>query len=189
MKAIINYTGFRQSEKQRSGFEDGYWRHVRKFAGPNVTTLHPRDWNDNVETSAKMLARQGVREVAVLSYSHGQAAAVAFAKHAEKLGIEVGLWLACDPVYRPTWLPRWSGMQFLAFRAMLKNGEIKVPENINRVVYIRQTKNRPNGHDLIATHPKQEIVLDTILLDYRHDQIDNAPEWWELVGREVENWV
>lgn len=189
MRAILLFTGFRESDSDRSGFEDGYFRHVRTLANKEITTYHPQDWTANVKHIADQLRRQGVRSVAVLSYSHGQAATTAFARYAYEIGLDVDLWLACDPVYRPTWLPRSNFTQPLAFRAMLKKGRIKVPKGIRRAVYIRQERDRPCGHDLVAASPNQTVELAGVYHTYGHSEIDESPEWWNIVKDELERWV
>lgn len=188
-EATISFTGFKQSSKARSGFEDGYFEHVAGFGTSSNLTFSPRTWKSNVKVLAEQLRRQGVRRVAMLSYSHGQAAATSFARYAYSIGLTVDLWIACDPVYRPTWLPRWTISQFLSFKALFKKGKIKVPENIRRTVYIRQEKDKPRGHRLVATHPSQFVECKGILHSLGHRQIDKSDDFWELVVSELEAWT
>jgi hypothetical protein len=187
MKAIVCFQGFRESDHRRSGTEDLFFNVVRCFANESVTTYHPREWTTNVENLAAQLSRQGIRQVAMISYSHGQAAATAFADLAYYHGIKIPLWLACDPVYRPTWLPRWNILQPLSFAALLKGGEIHVPRNISRVVYVRQETTRPMGRTLVADAPS--VVQDPLVLPYSHTAIDHAPEWFAMVRRELNQWL
>lgn len=187
MKAIVTFQGFRESDDNRSGMEDLFFEVIRKFSQPDVTTYHPREWTTNVRNLAAQLSRQGVRQVAMVSYSHGQAAATAFGRIAYNHGISIPLWLACDPVFRPTWLPRWNAMQPLAFEALLSKRRIKVPHGILRVMWVRQNISRPMGHDLVADSPY--VVQDPLLLPYSHTAIDHAPEWFNLVERELDHWL
>jgi len=189
MRAILTFTGFRESEDSRNGFEDGYFRVVRNFASKEITTYQPRTWTTDIKNVAEQLRRQHVTSVAVLSYSHGQAAATAFARYGYEIGLDIDLWIACDPVYRPTWLPRWNALQPVAFRAMLKRGKIKVPKGINRAVYIRQEKDRPCGHDLVPTSSTQTVELAGVYHSYGHSQIDESPEFWNLVKEELTAWA
>jgi hypothetical protein len=189
MKAIITFTGFRESEHSRNGFEDGYFRVVRNFASKEITTYQPRTWTTKIEQLADQLRRQNVTSVAILTYSHGQAAATAFARYAYEIGLDVDLWIACDPVYRPTWLPRSTMFQPFAFRAMLKKGTIKVPKGIRRAVYIRQERDRPCGHDLVASNPDQTVELKGAYHSYGHSQIDESSEYWNLVREELTAWA
>lgn len=188
MNAIITFQGFRESAAHRSGTEDLYWNVIRQLASPTLTTYHPREWTANVKVLVDQLARQGIRSVALVSYSHGQAAATAFARYAYQRGIDCPLWLACDPVYRPTWLPRWNILQPLAFRALCKRGTITVPENIRRVSWVRQSVSMPRGHDLIPASPATSVQHPRIL-PYSHVAIDAAPEWFEMVEHELRAWI
>jgi hypothetical protein len=187
--AIVSFTGFRQSEAARSGFEDGYFRHIAPLQNSTTICYAPRTWTTNIKHLADQLKRQGVERVAMVSYSHGQAAATAFARYAYEIGIDVDLWLACDPVYRPTWLPRATWAQPLAFRALLKTGKIKIPQWIMRTVYVRQEKDKPCGHELVPTAGHQRVELYGIYQTYGHCEIDESPEFWHMASDELKGWV
>jgi len=188
MKAIITFQGFTESDDNRTGTEDLYFNVIRRFAREDVTTYHPRAWTSNVKNLASQVARQGIRNVAVISYSHGQAAATDFARAAYKLGITIDLWLACDPVYRPSWLPRWNWTQPLAFRALTKSARIAIPFNIRKVTGVRQDISWPFGHDLKPASPLT-TVEDLVKLPYSHTAIDQATEWFQLVKTELQKWT
>ena len=188
MKAILTFQGFRESRAKRTGTEDLYFEVIRKMASKDVVTMLPQPWTADVRQIAAQLARQGVDDASIVSYSHGQAAATAFAKEAYKIGVNVSLWLACDPVYRPTWVWRnWLG-QFLSFRALLKRGKIKVPSNVMRVSWVRQELNLPCGHTLVATS-RDTNVQHPLVLPYVHTEIDRAGRWFDLVHHELEAWI
>lgn len=189
MRAILTFQGFRESEHARTGTEDAFFYVIRQFASSEITTYHPRDWTSDVKALANQLARQGIRNVAIISYSHGQAAATAFARVAYTLGISTDLWLACDPVYRPTFLPRWNWLQPLAFRALLPNGSITVPRTIRRVAWVRQKIDLPRGHDLIAEDPTSTYIEEPIVIPLRHTLIDHAPRWIDLIREEITDWA
>ncbi len=190
-QAILSFTGYKQSDKKRSGFEDGYFDVVASIGktDPGTITYAPRTWKTSVDVLADQLRRQGIQRAAMLSYSHGQAAATAFARYAFEIGLDVDLWIACDPVYRPTWLPRMTAAQFLSFRALLKKGKIKVPSNIERTVYIRQEKDKPCGHTLVPTHPDQYVECKGILHTLGHREIDESKDFWDLVRDELKAWT
>lgn len=181
--AIVTFTGFTESEADRAGTEDLYFEIVRKYSGENVTTYQPREWTTDVKKLAYQINRQGIRSAAMISYSHGQAAACDFARECYKLGIAVKLWLACDPVYRPSWLWRKNWTQPVAFRALFKNSKITVPSNIERVLGVRQELTIPRGHALKSTLGTELEPLAILL--YSHTQIDGSPEWFALVKREL----
>jgi len=194
MLAIIIFQGFTESDAQRTGTEDLYYNVIRKFAREDVTTYHPRRWTADVKNLASEISRQGIRNVVVISYSHGQSACVDFAKALKKLSdksspeVTIDLWLACDPVYRPSWLPRWNWIQPLAFRALTKSVRITVPQNIRRVTGVRQNISWPFGHDLKPSSPAT-VVEDLPFLNYCHTAIDQAPEWFSLVKNELNQWA
>jgi hypothetical protein len=187
--AILCFTGFRQDESARSGFEDGYFRDIAPMQDDNTIAYAPRTWTTNIKHLADQLKRIGVERVALISYSHGQAAATAFARYAYELGLDIDLWIACDPVYRPTWLPRSNYTQPFAFRALLKTGKIKVPASIARTVYIRQERDKPCGHTLIPSTGKQTVDLAGVFHTYGHCEIDEAPEFWDIVKTELSGWI
>ena len=187
MRAILTFQGFTETSAKRTGTEDLYWDVIRNFSGNDITTDWPRMWTADVKALAELLARQRVQSVALISYSHGQAAACKFAEHCYELGIDVDLWLACDPVYRPAWLPRWNVLQPLAFRALLKTGRIHIPSNIRRVAGVRQKTDLPRGHDLIPASPLT-VVSSFETLPFGHTTIDSAGDWFALVERELLSW-
>jgi len=188
MNAIVAFQGFTESDNSRTGTEDLFFRVIRCFASPTVTTYHPRTWTSNVKRIAAQLSRQGIRNVAMVSYSHGQAAATDFANACYTHGISVDLWLACDPVYRPTWLPRLNWLQPAAIRALCQSAIIKVPHNVVRVVSVRQELSIPKGHLLRSTSSNTRIEQSKVLR-YTHTTIDQSPEWFTLVARELGHWV
>ena len=188
MRAIVTFQGFTESSEKRTGTEDLYWQVIRLFSRDTITTDWPRQWTANTKALASLLARQRIKSVAMISYSHGQAAACDFAEECYALGIDVDLWLACDPVYRPSWLPRINAAQPLAFRAITRFAKIKVPRNLKRVASVRQRVNRPHGHDLIATSP-DTVIVHPVELKFTHTEIDSAGEWFALVDRELTTWA
>jgi hypothetical protein len=188
VKAIVSFQGFTESDAKRTGTEDLYFSVVRRFASEDITTYQPRTWTANVKALAYQLNRQGIRHAAMVSYSHGQAAACDFAHCCYKLGVSVDLWLACDPVYRPSWLPRKNIFQPLAFRALGKRAKISVPRNVRRVVSVRQEITRPQGHDLkVSGH--NTYIQKPLVLPYGHTTIDHSPEWFNLVQSELSHWT
>jgi hypothetical protein len=183
--AILSNLGFRQRGLDESDGERMYFQVTKEFSGPRIHTRPPEPWNANIIAIVRQLKRNGYTHLALISYSHGQAASQAAAREAHRLEMSVPLWLACDPVYRAKWLPRSNWVQPFSIRALLKEGQIQVEPNIQRVVYCRQELNRPNGHTLIKTPGSATHITYPIVLQYRHNQIDGAPEWFEIVHREL----
>ncbi len=192
MKAILTFQGFRQSIRYRTGTEDLYFAAagIKSLSGPNIHTRPPEDWSADVGSILNQLRRQGCTHIALVSYSHGQAAARAAAAHAKKIGIIVDLWVACDAVVRNEFLPRHNAFQiFAAARAFLKSGQIEIPANILEVASVRQTLNRPNGHTLVPAKGSTTLVHQPEILPFPHDLIDDCPQWHALAMHHLRNWA
>jgi len=188
-KAIVSFTGYLQSPAKQCDFEDWYFRLVSRFNDEDTLTFAPRTWDSPVKDLANQLFRQGVKRVAVLSYSHGQAATVAFAKYAEEIGLLVDLWVSCDGVARARFLPRKKWAQPFSIRSLFKSVSIKVPAHITRTVYIRQEKNWPYGHELIASNGEQTVECAGVYHSVTHQEIDGLIDFWSLVKTELTEWV
>jgi hypothetical protein len=180
MKAILMFSGFQESEASQSGFERGFFNVVRKFASDEVTVYHPRTWKTNVTNLLRQLYENGIAEVAIISYSHGQSPAMEFGRLSPRYGM-TSIWLACDPIYRPTWLPRSTWAQIFAFRAVIGNPVIKVPASVKEVWSVRQTVQKPCGHELVAADPAATKIHPAIVVNYGHTRIDESPAFWHLV--------
>jgi hypothetical protein len=189
MKAIIMFSGFQESEARQSGFEKGFFSTVRPFADENVTVYHPRTWKTNVHNLLRQLYENGISQVAVITYSHGQAAALDFASAAPCYGVTVDILLCCDPIYRPSWLPRWTLAQAVSFRSVLGNPKIKVPSSVKRVHYVIQDITLPSGHRMIAEDPKETQIASPIKIQLPHIRIDESPTWWALVKIHLQEFV
>lgn len=189
MKAIVSFLGFTEESARSNGGAILYRDVIRRFSGPDCLTVLPLPWTADVKDLAAQLHIQGVKECAIHSYSHGQAAAVDFSRACQRLGIRVPLWLACDPVYRPPWLPRVNVAQPAAFRALFPGmAAIRVPAHIGRVVWCRQYHDIPRGHDLRAANHRKTIIEPAHILPYRHRDIDDSREWHQIVREELDQW-
>lgn len=181
MKAILMFSGFQESEEHKSGFERGFFEVVRKFSSDEVTVYHPRTWKTNVTNLLRQLFENGITEVAIVTYSHGQAPAMELARLADRYGITIRVWLACDPIYRPTWLPRSTWAQVFAVRAMIGSPVIKVPPSVKQVCSVRQTIEKPCGHELVAIDPSKTKIHPPLTINVGHTRIDESPVWWYMV--------
>ena len=189
MRAIIMLSGFQESEARQSGFEKGFFSTVRHFAGPNVTTYHPRTWKTNVRNLLRQLYENGISEVAIVTYSHGQAAAMKFARLAPEYGVTIELLLCNDPIYRPTWLPRRTLCQAFSFRSIFGNPVIKVPPSVKKVHYVIQDITLPAGHKMVAEDPTQTTIHAPIKIALPHVRIDESPTWWGLVKMHLQHFA
>jgi hypothetical protein len=190
MNAILTFQGFLEDESRPSGTEDLWWSVIRPLPSDRVTSYHPRTWTAKTVPILEQLRRQHVTRLALVSYSHGQAAAMDLARRAPHYGLDIDLWLAADPVYRPRWLPRHTILQPFSFRAMLPGGgKILVPPSIRRVVWCRQRVDLPQGADLVAENHEQTHIEPAVEIDLPHTNIDNSVRWFDLVQRELWVWL
>lgn len=188
-KAIIMFSGFQESEENKSGFEAGFFTTIRQFANGDVTVYHPRTWKTNVKNLLRQLYENGISQVAIISYSHGQAAAIDFAKLAPHYGVTIHLYLACDPIYRPTWAPRKTWAQIFSVRSVIGNPKIKVPPTIKQVYSVIQNISKPSGHHFIAIDPNETEVHIPVTIKLPHTRIDESPTWWSLVKLHLQSYV
>jgi len=185
MKAILMFSGFQESEERQSGFERGFFQTVRKFSCKNVTVYHPRTWKTNVKNLLRQLYENGITEVAIISYSHGQAAALDFARTANKYGVTVAMLIACDPIYRPTWAPRNLFGQIFAIRAVVGSPVIRVPATVREVFSVVQTITLPSGHKFVAEDETKTQIHSPLEAYLPHTRIDESPVFWNLVAEKL----
>lgn len=187
MIAIVQFQGHLQTGANQSGMEDLHFEVTRKFSSAEVTVLHPRRWNSDLEKILDMLVRQQIHRVILIGYSWGAGyACMRFAKMAPEWGIKIPLAILCDSVYRPTWMPAWLPANPLNIYSLDRRSKIKVPPSIRRVRSVRQTNSIPCGHELVPTRPGQDIEPSKVLAGYTHLTIDEAPEWFSMVRNELE---
>jgi hypothetical protein len=187
MQLILPITGFTESRSERTGTEDLCYQVARQFTSPDVLLHPPVKWTDDMSELVDEFTRQGVTEVALITFSHGQAAGVDFIKAAYKRGLKVGLWLACDPVYRADWLPRLNITQIFSGRSLSKRPKIKAPRGVGRISYVTQTIRKPCGHEIVPFDDQTEIAHKIIYAP--HTRIDEHAEWFALVSQELDKWV
>jgi hypothetical protein len=189
MKAIIMFGGFQESEVRQSGFEKGFFSTVRPFASGEITVYHPRTWKTNIKNLLRQLYENGISKVAIITYSHGQAAAMDLARQADKYGVSIELLMCCDPIYRPAWLPRWTLAQAVSFRSIIGSPTIKVPDTVRRVHYVIQDITLPKGHRMVAEDKALTNIYAPIKIPLPHVRIDESPTWWSLVKMHLEHFV
>ena len=183
------FTGFQESERVGNGFERGFFEVVRKYSCPEVTTYHPRTWKTDVTPMLRQHYDNGITETAILCYSHGQAAAMAFARLAPEYGVTIPVLLACDPVPRAPFLPRATWAQPLSLLSILTHDEIKVPASLKSVRYVRQHMTFPRGADFVAECPDSTIIHEPEIVHLPHTRIDESKAWWSMVMRSLEQFT
>jgi pimeloyl-ACP methyl ester carboxylesterase len=180
MIAVITIRGFTEDDSERTGTDDLFWDVIRKFAGREVTTIHPINWNANMDHLVSTLERYSIDKVIMVSYSWGAGyGAMKLAKKLKKTKINIISMLLCDPVYRPTWVPAWMGvLPFIPALNPLR--KIRVPANVAKVRWVRQFISLPQAHNLLGIN-----IHDPLVLNYSHTAIDSSREWRHLVNDEL----
>jgi pimeloyl-ACP methyl ester carboxylesterase len=182
MIAIIPFQGHLQTGQRQSGMEDLHFQVLRRYASDTVTTFHPRRWNSDLGMLFDILRRQRIQTAVLVGYSWGAGyACMKFGQMARERGVGIPLALLCDPVYRPAWMPRWLPANPLNFRSVVKETKIIVPRAIRHVAWVRQENSLPAGHRLEKEAQLTQCIEHPLVLGYSHTEIDEAPEWFELV--------
>jgi len=187
-RAILTYTGFTEGPHRRKDTEDLYFGRVRTYASARCTTYPPAPWTADVRETADQLARQHIREIAIIAYSHGSAAALDLTRAAHLLGIHTGLLLLCDGVGRADWLPRRTIFQPFTFRSLTPHHSIRIPPSVSRVASVRQSIDIPRAHDIIAEDPTRTTIRPAIPVALPHRSIDGSLTWFSLVTEELDLW-
>ena len=163
-------SGFLQDEGKPTGMVR-LWRYLSaEHSGPEVR-VELRSWNDNWRQLAELIHRVRPRrdEVAVKIYAYSWGAgfgAMELARQLGRRGLCVEQMVLSDPVYRSRSLPlRWL--------AMLPVNAISVPDNVRRVAWFRQRRNRPAGHQLAAENPDKTTIEPAVWADSVHQYMDD----------------
>ena len=136
-------------------------------------------WDVDPRAIAKFVNRMcsDVARVCFYCYSWGGDTGVDCCAELKTMGREVEAFVACDIVYRTSWLPTWLPLNILS---MTKLPTIVMPSNVVEVWQFRQKNNRPRGHNIV--HEKGHnvpVIHAPVLLDRTHEWMDDAPEYQE----------
>lgn len=189
MTRIYTIGGFTETARDSTGLEECHRRHVAPYDDDPAIDVQPvREWKSDWKGIAARAHRDGIGSVVVVAYSWGAGwGAMRLARELQRQRITVELMLLCDPVFRPLWLPSWGFANLLGFRALIPgSATIKVPDNVERLVGLRQTNKRPCGHPLLW-HGKT-VHLPKVS-SATHTSIDSSPAWFDLVERELLAWL
>lgn len=182
MTGYFVLSGFKQTDRKEVGMSlTQRWLEETFDPRPDHKVFDTRAWKADMKGLAALAQRRGVTEAVVLAYSHGGGyAAPHLVHHLHRRGIYTKLVLLCDPVYRPLWLPRWTIAQILAFRALIPHSAvIRFPAHVGEIHGIRQEENIPRAHSIqIGGGEPFQMQL---VRGYKHHEIDESPEWFELV--------
>jgi pimeloyl-ACP methyl ester carboxylesterase len=116
--------------------------------------------------------------VTVAGYSYGGYGAVQLCRACERVGIRIASLTLSDPVGRRWWWPRpLPAATSLIGRDMAFR--LPISDNVTTVNEFWQERNRPQGHRLILGPSTRRGIYQQ--LDYRHQEMDDAPEFHECV--------
>ncbi|MBR9800273.1 hypothetical protein GYB59_00605 [bacterium] len=187
---IVLISGFRQRYGRATTGLDNLWREIwAEAAGPDCC-VWSKCWDDDFRALAAQVDQCRDHcsvSVDVAAYSWGVGhGAMSFARELQQYGLEVQRLFAIDGVYRH-WIP---------LRSMFSRGnplapKIVLPHNVRETTYWRQTRNRPQGHELIAETTGQVIKPgdgsreDGLMPTQTHQTIDNSRAIHEAIKREL----
>jgi hypothetical protein len=165
--------GFTQNAARRTGLEDLWYKMRRSVPLERHSVLPPLRWNSDFKGMAEFIRRNlsASGEVRVYAYSWGCGhGALKLARELHRRGITVTQMVLCDPVYH-SWFRPWRGL----FQASW-NPPIVYPPNVRRVISFFQRQNRPQGVEVLLTHP-EGIVEPPVQLHRDHAFMDDAAEF------------
>lgn len=158
---------------QKQGAPNGMLRLAtelhKELAGPE-TMVELRLWNESMAGLSEkiwLLRPKKSPRVRIYGYSWGGAAAMKLAAELRQRLIPVETMVLADPVYRHGyWLGNW--------RAFMPCSTLRVPPNVRRVYWYRQTMNWPRGHQPVAIDPDRTTISNGALVDATHQYMDDA---------------
>lgn len=176
-KRIICISGFSQDFAHPSGIEVLWERLRQSFSNFECcVTMYP--WRSDWKAIASHIVRTGRPtgiDVRVAAYSWG--AGHGFVKLALALmnqGVNIKVAVLSDPVYRNAWM-LWRSL----WSPILGEPVISIPENVGKVLYLRQQMVWPHGHKCVSKSGKTAIE-DHGFLVRPHVWMDDAREFHDL---------
>lgn len=175
-------SGFRQRHGRATTGVDEIWSRLHaEHVGPDCA-VHLKCWDDDFKSLATLINKERDRVndrnpvVEIVAYSWGVGVgAIKLAKELQQYGIDGIRLFSIDGVYSSRFwsfqwrslLPRWTRFA----------PAIRVPGNIRAVMFWRQNRNLPQGHEFVA-EGKTEIYPGTypdgLLPTHTHQTIDNS---------------
>lgn len=169
----IVISGFTQTRAKPAGL-DTIFTDLQELSSPE-RYVNYCSWKDDFDAVAEFMFRisEGTKPIIrIYAYSWGCGHGfVALSRALAKRGLRVKCAALCDPV--------WCGL--LCWEALISwhIKQIPKPDNVDKVVYIRQQMNKPSGVEVVGGEFKG-------FLPYTHQNIDDSPEYRALC-KEVAN--
>ncbi len=180
---IVVISGFRQRHGRATTGVDEIWSQLHhEQVGPDCA-VHLKCWDDDFKSLAALIDKERDRVndrnpvVEIIAYSWGVGVgAIRLARELQQYGIDGIRLFSIDGVYSSRFwsfqwrslLPRWTRFA----------PAIRVPGNIRAVMFWRQSRNVPQGHQFVALSEKTLIVPgeqpDGLMPQHTHQTIDNS---------------
>ena len=180
---IVRMGHFQQAGSPTAGSVRLFADLATQFSSPDVLVLL-QAWNDDPVASAELIRQlTACRKdpiVVLIGYSHGAGyGVVRIAQALQHRGIRTKAAVLADPVYYGRLAP-WRA---LIPRTLFQRIAIPVPSYVDEVHWLRQYRSIPRGHDL-ACEPGT-VLHEPVILDCKHTQIDERPEFHSMALRVV----
>lgn len=182
-KWIVPIMGFRERTRSETGLER-IWKGLRPLASSSTVLVTPYEWNEDLGGLVNFILRNsqgGPVEVMVIAYSWGCGVGfLQLARGAARVGLPITVAVLCDPVYRSPIFPAWFPFNPLSVSRVFRPA-IKVPASVERVEWVRQNLDIPQGHNLVAEDPDRTKIGLGRYVRSGHTRIDDSPEFRSLV--------
>jgi len=171
---LILISGFLQTEGQPTGFVRLWSELHHTHSGP-YSRVELRAWDDDWHDLAELIWRCRPRDngvdVRIFAYSWGGPSAMKLARELGRRGIRVRAMALCDPVYRDRWR---------LWRTLFPWPEIRVPTTVGEVAWVRQRRDWPQGHDVVAEDARQTIIHEPRIVDCGHTYMDDSKQFRQM---------
>ncbi len=177
---VLFIFGFRQSARRYNGLLGEYlWAlKERRRLGVSTCRIEAREWDADWATVADyigwVLRPSGSVYVVAYSWGQGWGFARGLAPALAKRGVDVAENLSLDGVYRSSLFPKSLTLNPLS----LYNGpgapRIRLPHNVREVRVLRQSVERPMGHQITAINPEATRIHPTVWVRLGHSEMDDS---------------
>ena len=171
---IILISGFTEDLRSVTGTEK-LWSKLRGQSAPQTCVQH-RLWKDDWEGFASMIFRNSVEAPRIVVGAYSWGGGWGFTQLAANLGscgLKIAHAVLADPVYR-------SPLHVMKWRSLINRGplapKIRIAENVEKVTWLRQKQNKPQGHELVWNATTTEVEGPAVL-HMDHGYVDDAPAY------------
>ncbi len=175
---IVCLSGFTQNHGNLNGISRLWADLHNSWTGPPQRVIQYHTWHINAENLAEFIFRlrpdEGRPRILITGYSWGGQTALNLASELNERGLPVARMVLCDPIYRyPMWIGRWT--------AFLDRIKLTVPPNVDELHWFYQRRNKPSGHEPVASDGSTTLVHGGVELKRTHEYMDDAQEYHDKV--------